>query len=391
MRLMNSKKTNTINSILLLSGLMLVWSSCTNSSGSVATQQMAQQLPVFAAVNISATTHQEFSATLEGTEVIEIRPQVNGYLDQILIDEGANVKKGQTLFVIDDHIYREQLNNAQAALATAKANLANASIEVSRLTPLVQNNVVSELKLQTARATHEAAAAAVAQAEAQVASASINLGYTKIKAPVDGFIGRIPFKKGSVVGVSTDEPLTVISDVNDVYAYFSFSETDFLKFGSQFTGNTLEEKIKQIPPVDLVLADNTIYPSKGKVQIVTGQFNSTGAISLRAKFPNTNGMLRSGITGKIRIPRTVSAALAIPQESTFELQDKILVFTLNENNIVSSVPVHVADKYGNFYLVDKGVTPGQKVVYAGVDRLRDGALIQPTLISIDSLLKSGLF
>jgi len=389
MRFTNSTKTNTIGSILLLIGFGLLSSSCTNSSGSVAPRETALQLPVFTATKISATTYQEFSATLEGTEVIEIRPQVNGYLDQILTDEGAYVKKGQTLFVIDDHIYREQLNNAEAALATAKANLANATIEVSRLTPLVRNNVVSETKLQTAKAAHEAAAAAVAQAEAQVASASINLSYTRIKAPVDGFIGRIPFKKGSVVGVSTPDPLTVISDVDHVYAYFSFSETDFLRFSAQFSGKTLEEKIAQIPPVELVLADNSIYSEKGKVQVATGQFNATGSISLRAKFPNTSRLLRSGITGKVRIPKTLESTLAIPQASTFELQDKVLVFALDDNNIARSVPVRVAGNYGNFYLVDNGVKSGQKIVYAGFDRLRDGTVIQPELISMDSLLRSN--
>jgi membrane fusion protein (multidrug efflux system) len=259
---------------------------------------------------------------------------------------------------------------------------------VSRLTPLVENNVISDVKLKAAKAAYEAAAANVTQAEAMVGSASINLDYAFIKAPVDGYVGRIPFKVGSLVGTGTTEPLAVLSEIKDVYAYFSFSERDFLKFSSSTEGKNLEEKINKIAPVELVLADNSTYPFKGKVEMVSGQFNGgMGAISLRARFPNTNGLLRSGITGKIRIPHAVDSAIAIPQESTFELQDKVLVFVLNDDNSVKSLPIHVSESYENLYLVEKGVQPGQKIVYSGIDRLMDGAVIKPQLLPADSLFK----
>jgi len=390
MKPLNFKNVTSLLAILLL--LTVIVQSCTQSAGNTAMQAPLQELPVFAANQISATTYQEFPAMLEGTQVVEIRPQVNGYLEKIVVDEGAYVKKGQLLFVIDDNMYREQLNNAKANLATAKANLANASIEVSRVTPLVENNVVSDVKLKAAQAAYEAAAANVTQAEAMVGSASINLSYASIEAPVDGYVGRIPFKAGSLVGTGTQEPLTVLSEIKDVYAYFSFSETDFLKFNASTQGNSLGDKVRLIPPVELVLADNSTYPFKGKVEIVSGQFSqATGAITLRARFSNTNGLLRSGITGKIRIPHNVTSAIAIPQESTFELQDKILVFVLNDNNSVSSVPISVSDSYENVYLVEKGVKPGQKIVYAGIDRLTDGTVIKPQLLPADSLFRTKTF
>lgn len=352
-------------------------------------EQPPQVLPVISINNIPATTYQEYSASLEGKKDIEIRPQVEGYLDRIYVDEGAYVRKGQALFHINEQPYREQFNNAQAALVAARANLSNAQINVSKIKPLVDNRVVSDVQLRTAEAAYDAAAANVNQAQAMVQSAQINIGYTTIKAPVDGYVGRIPHKAGSLVGVSTAEPLTVISEIKDVYAYFSMSENDFLHFKNEFPGATIAEKVKQMPPVDLMLPDNSIYPQKGKVETVSGQFNqSMGTISFRATFPNPEGLLRSGNTGTIRIPRTVSTALVIPQESTFEIQDKVFVFVLADSNKVMSTPVNVIGRSGNYYLLGDGIAAGTKIVYTGLDRLRDGAVIQPEPMSMDSLLKA---
>lgn len=374
-------------SVFIISGAFVLH-ACTSSSGNVSMSQPLQSLPVVTVRNIPATTYQEFSASLEGSKDIEIRPQVDGYVEKIYVDEGAHVRKGQSLFLINDRIYREQLNNARASLSAAKANLVNAQINVSKLTPLVQNNVVSDVQLKTAQAAEDAAAANVAQATAMVRNAEINLSYALIKAPVDGYIGRIPFKTGSLVGLTTVEALTVLSEIKKVYAYFSLSENDFLQFKNQFPGNTIEEKLKQMPPVELVLADNSIYPQKGKVETVSGQFNnSMGAISFRASFQNTDGLLRSGNTGKIRIPRSLDSTLVIPQEATFELQDKVFVFVVGDSNKVAGTPIAVVGKSGSYYLVEKGIQPGQRIVFSGLDRLRDGTAILPQLISIDSLLK----
>lgn len=348
-----------------------------------------QSLPVITLSIMPATTYQEFSASLEGSKDIEIRAQVDGYIERIYVDEGAHVRRGQPMFQINSRTYLSQLNNAKATLSAAKANLANAQINVSKLTPLVQNNVISEVQLKTAQAAYDAAAANVSQAEAMVRNAQINLGYTMIKAPVDGYIGRIPLKTGSLVGTTTAQPLTVISEIKKVFAYFSLSENDFFQFKNQFPGKTIEEKIKQMPPVELILADGSIYPEKGEVEIVSGQFsNSMGSITFRASFQNKEGLLRSGNTGKIRIPRSITTAVIIPQEATFELQDKVLVFALGDSNKVVSKPITIAGKSGDYYLVEKGVTPGEKIVYTGLDRLQDGAVIQPQFISMDSLMKA---
>lgn len=346
------------------------------------------QLPVLPVVSSPVTTYKEYSASLEGRVNVEIRPQVEGYLEKIYVDEGAYVKAGQPLFKINDRTYNEQLNSAQSALLAAQANVQKAQVEVDRLVPLVDNKVISEVQLKTAKAAFEAAKAAEEQAKAMVGNARINIGYTYIKAPVSGYIGRIPYKTGSLVGKGEAQPLTVLSDINEVYAYFSMSEADFIAFKQQFAGNTIEEKVKKVPPVELLLADNSVYTQKGRISTIDGQFDKTmGTISFRATFPNSGGTLRSGNTGKVRIPQLLSNAVVVPQEATFEIQDKVFVFVVGDSNKVASKPISIAGKTAAWYFVQDGVKPGDKIVFSGTGNLQDGMAIVPQPISADSLLK----
>lgn len=323
---------------------------------------------------------------MEGSKDIEIRPQVDGQLMQIYVDEGDFVQQGQRLFRINDREYTEQFNNARASLAAAKANLAQAAIEVAKLSPLVENKVISDMQLKSAEAAKLAAQASVSQAEAMLESARINLDYTVIRAPADGYIGRIPFKTGSLVNPSNPEALTVLSEIKNVFVYFSMSESEFIRFKEESPGNSIAEKIDKLPPVELLLADGSLYPEKGTVELVAGQFdNSVGAITFRAVFPNSERVLRSGNTGRIRIPRLRPEAIAVPQQATFYLQDKIFVFTVDSDNKVVSKPITVSGKSGTDYLVEKGVGPGDRIVYSGLDRLQDGAVISPLAVSVDSL------
>ncbi len=372
---------------MILSGMpLLLLLGCGSSSGpdQAATAQIPA-LPVVEVQTADVTTYQEFPAALEGKVNVHIRPQVEGYLEKIFVDEGAAVRKGQPLFRIDERSYREQLGNAQASLVAAKANRDKAALEVTRLTPLVQNKVVSEVQLQTAQSAYEAAQAGVEQAGALVQTARTNLSRTLITAPVDGYIGRLPYKPGTLVGRAEPEPLTTLSDVGQLYAYFSVSETDFLQFTEQTPGSSLDEKIRQFPPVELLLANNRPYGEKGRLEIVSGQFDkSTGAISFRATFPNPQGLLRSGITGRVRIPQPHGETLVVPQEATFERQDKVFVFALADSNKVQSRPLEITGKSGNYYLVREGVRPGERIVRDGVDRLQDGDVIVPTPTARDT-------
>ena len=340
----------TAMSILLLTSILIsiVYSCNTANSAPVAIEMPLQALPVITLQAYPVNTSKEFTASLEGSRDIEIRAQVDGYLDKIYVDEGAAVHKGQLLFHIDARPYQEQLNNATANLQSAKAALENASINVEKLAPLVQNNVVSDVQLKSAKAAYNVAKANVDQAQSAVASANISLGFTKIVSPADGFIGKIPLKTGSLVGRSTVDALTMLSETKEMHVYFSMSETDFLQFKKQIVGNTIEEKIKQLPQVELLLSDNTIYPQKGKVEIVQGQFDkSIGTINFRATFPNALGLLRSGNTGKIRVPQQTSTSIIVPQEATFETQDKVFVFTVNDSSKVTGKPIAVTSRAGN--------------------------------------------
>lgn len=386
-------KTKGRQSFLPLTLLLLALAflqACTTSTGSEAPAAPPQSLPVITLSSQSVTTYQEFSATLEGSKDIEIRPQVDGQLTNIYVDEGAFVQKGQRLFQINDREYIQEFNNTKASLAAAKANLAYAEIEVDKLSPLVANKVISEVQLKSAKAAQLAAEANVAQAEAMLESARINLDYTVVRAPADGYIGRIPFKTGSLVNPSNPMALTVLSEIRNVFVYFSMSESEFLRFKDEFPGKDIAEKIQGLPPVELVLADGNTYPEKGKVELVSGQFDSSmGSISFRAVFPNSDRALRSGNTGRIRIPRVRTEALAVPQEATFNRQDMIFVFTVGSDNKVVSRPIAVAGKSGTNYLVESGVKPGDKIVYSGLDRLQDGLAIKPLPVSVDSLNTLG--
>ncbi|GAB3971717.1 efflux RND transporter periplasmic adaptor subunit [Spirosoma terrae] len=350
--------------------------------------QAATEVPALPVVQVkqsSVTTYQEFAATLEGRVNVDIRPQVEGYLEKIYVDEGASVRKGQPLFRIDTRTYREQVGNADATLLSAKANLEKAALEVTRLTPLVENNVVSDVQLKAAQSAYAAAKANVEQAKSMLGNANVNLDRTLIKAPVSGFIGRLPYKAGSLVGRSEVQPLTTVSDVQEIYAYFSMSEVDFLRFTQQASGGSMADKIRKLPAVDLILADGKAYAQKGHVEMVSGQFDKTmGAISFRAVFPNSLGLLRSGITGRVRIPEHHSSVVLVPQEATFERQDRVFVFALADSNKVVSKPLQIVGKSGNYYLISKGIQPGDRIVHDGLDRLRDGDVIAPKPMATDS-------
>ena len=343
-----------------------------------ATAPALQSLPVIEVKAATTTTFQEYPASIEGKSNLEIRPQVDGYLDRVYVDEGSYVSAGQPLFKINEQPYREQYNSAVANQQAAEAAAANARLEIEKLEPLVQNKVVSDYQLKAAQATHRAALAHIAMTKAAVGVARINLGYTLIKAPVSGYIGRLPKKQGSLISHTDPMALTSLSDIHEVHVYFSLAENDFINFKTQYQGNTLEEKIKQVPGISLVLADNSVFPQEGKIDMVDGQFDrNTGAITLRASFPNAQGLLRSGNTGKVRLGMVHQAAMVIPQSATMEVQDKIFVYLLGDSNKVSKQPISVYGKAGTGYLVKDGLKAGDRIVFDGLDHIQEGMPIKP--------------
>jgi len=374
----------------LIYAALLYLAACAGKANNAAAPP-APSLPVVKLDTASVTTWQEYPAIVQGTVNVEIRPQVSGYLEKIYVEDGAWVSQGQPLFRINSKEYRQYSNSASATIQSANAAIEKAQVEVERLQPLVDNKVIAEVQLKVAKANLHEAQAAYAQAVSGKGSADITLGYTLITAPVSGYIGHINFKQGSLIGKGEQEPLTVVSEVNNMHAYFSMSEADFYSFFANVEGKTAEEKIKHIPAVELALADNSIYAAKGKVELVQGQFDrTTGSISFRAVFTNADKLLRSGISGRIRIPFSHQNKLLVPQQSTYELQDKVYVFAVDATSKVISKQIFINGKSNGNYIVESGIANGETIVYSGLQRLRDGAVITPQIISLDSVLHTAI-
>lgn len=374
---------------LLALSLLVLFSCTTGSSKTNDAEANAIALPVRVIDTATATTVKDYLGTIEGKVNVEVRPQVEGILEEIYVDEGAFVEEGQKLFKINPQPYQEQLNNALANENVEKAKLENAKLEVDRLKPLVENDVISDVRLRTAMSDYDVAKASLAQASAAVASARINLEFTTIKAPVSGFIGRIPKRVGNLV--SSSDPLTELSDISEVYVYFAMSESDFLYFRKKYgkrdststdsTSTDPTDTARLIPNVSLVMADGTVYPEKGVVDAINGQVNrTTGAISLRARFPNKDHMLRSGNTGTLKMEEFQRGVITVPQVATTSLQDKTFVFVLDAEDRVKQQAIEVDGKSGKNYIVKSGLKPGDRIVTSGLDKLSDGMQIKPLTV-----------
>ena len=338
----------------------------------------ALSLAVMTVEPTSQELNSAYPATIQGQQDIEIRARVSGYITKLCVDEGAVVHKGQPLFLIDAVPYQKAVQAAEAAVEVAKANVATTQLTVDSKTELHAQNIISDYDLQTAKNSLASAKAALAQAEAQLASARNDLSYTTITSPSDGVVGTIPFRVGSLVGTTTQEPLTVVSDINKMFVYFSMNEKQLLALTRQKDGS-VNSMIGAMPEVQLQLADGTMYPAKGKIETLSGVIDlSTGAVQMRATFPNAQRLLRSGGTGTVLIPSVLDSALLIPQSATYEVQDKKFVYVLGDSSKVKNTEITVFPlDNGKQYVVTSGLKPGEQVVVEGVATLRDGMPIQP--------------
>lgn len=352
---------------------LVVLSSCTGKQQDGGYQQGTAEVLFGTVTTGDATIRNEYSSAIEGVSNIEIRPQVTGYLQKIFVDEGDYVHAGQALFKIEDRIFQEQLTNAKAALAVAQSNLLTAKIELDRKTELTKNRIVSDIQLQEAQASYAAAKASVEQARSAIASAQINLDFSVIKSPVNGYIGRFNYRLGSLLSASNQEAITIVSDNHQVYAYFSLSENDFVRFQRQHQGNTVAEKLKSAAPVSLLLSDGQEYTVKGRIDAVEGQFNkNTGSITFRAKFDNPSYELRSGNTGKIVMYQQLKEIPLLPIASTVSYQDKVFAYAVDKENKVIQVPVSVSGKSEDNFIIAEGLKQGDRYIAQGFERLQPG-------------------
>ena len=301
-----------------------------------------------------------YTATLRGRQNVEIRPQVSGIITEICINEGDAVHKGQTLFIIDQIPYKAALQTAIANVKSAEAKLATAKLTADSKAELYKEQVVSEFDLQTARNEQIAAEAALAQAKAQEVNARNDLSYTEVKSPVDGVASMIPYRVGALVNSSITEPLVTVSDDSEVYAYFSMTENQILDFVQQY--GSLKKAIEHLDKVELTMSNGKTYSSLGKVDAISGTIDEgTGAISLRAVFSNPDQFLRNGGSGTVVVPTVKKQCIIIPQAATYELQNRIEVFRLNN---------------GTEYVVEDGLAPGDVIIAEGAGLVREGTIIK---------------
>lgn len=316
----------------------------------------------------------KYSGVIEGKQDVEVRAQVSGKITKICVDEGAHVSKGQVLFVIDQVPYRAALEKAKATVATAEANEANARQIWEGKKMLYQDHVVSDFELNTAQNEYKSAKAALLQAKAELTDAENNLSYTEVRSPVDGYAGMTSFRIGALVSSSTTEPLINVSDNSEMYVYFSLTEKQVLSLTSQY--GSLDAALKSFPEVSLVLNDGTVYEKKGKVDAISGIIDkTTGTVSLRAKFDNSGRRLLSGGQANVVVPYSRKQCIVIPQEATYEIQNRIFVYKVVDGKAVST-PIEVFEiNDGSEYIVESGLKTGDVIVAEGAGLMKEGTEI----------------
>lgn len=366
-----SKKVRNVSQVGLLLICCLTIVSCKQASPA----PMETGYEVMTLTPADRMLSSTYSATIRGRQDIEIYPQVNGTLTKVCVTEGQKVKNGQTLFIIDQVPYQAALQTAVANVESAKASLATAQLTYDSKQELYKENVVSSFDLNTAKNSLLTVKAQLAQAKAQEISARNNLSYTVVKSPSDGVVGTLPYRVGALVSSNLSQPLTTVSDNSDMYVYFSMTENQLLGLIRQY--GSKEEALKQMPEIDLQLNDKSDYAKKGKIETISGVIDrSTGTVSLRAVFPNTEGLLHSGGAGNVIIPTQKSGALVIPQAATYEIQDKRYVYKVVDGK-AQSAPVQVTNvNGGEEFIVDEGLNRGDIIVVEGVGLLREGTPIQ---------------
>lgn len=325
----------------------------------------------------SADLSTKYPTTIKGVQDIEIRPKVSGNITRQLVDEGDFVSAGQALFVIDPTQYQAAVDQAQAAVNVAKTTVGTAELTFNNKKALLARQIISQYDYDVAANQLEMAKAQLGQAQAALRAAKDQLSWCTVRATSSGVIGEIPYRVGSLVSGSIMQPLTTVSNLSQMYAYFSMTEKQFLELTR--AAGTSEAARKSMPDVTLILADGTQYPHTGKVSSFSGVIDpSTGSVQMRATFNNPDRLLRSGATGVLSFPVHEESAIMIPQKATYEIQDKKFVYVVGKDNKVKNTEITVLDQNdGSNYVVTSGLKVGEKIVVEGVNKLKDGQEIKP--------------
>lgn len=362
----------------------------------------AKPYPVVKVETKNITGYTEYAADIQGKVNNAVRAKIQGYITQVLVDEGQYVKAGQPLFRLETNILNENADAARSGISSAKANVQTAKaavqaaqVEVDKLKPLVAKNIISNVQLQTAQANLASAKAQLSQAQAAEAQAvanyksvEANINYSIIRAPISGVVGKINFREGSLVGPSDATAITTVSDTKELYVYFSMNEKEYLDFLEGSVGATVPEKLKNMPMVDLILANGQPYSEKGRIQTVTGQIDqTTGTIQFRVLFNNEAKLLSNGNSGRIRIPKLYNKVLAIPESSTYEQQQIVYAYKVDKG-VANPVTIKVRDRVEGYIVLESGLKLGDEIVAQGVSSLQPETKIIPKVINMDSLVQA---
>jgi RND family efflux transporter MFP subunit len=371
---------------LIFKSLILLWLfflfSCSSKKEGSSDSEVPT-LPIITVQQKDTVMETDYVSDIQAVKNVEIRSRVAGFLEQIFVDEGKEVRKGQPLFQINDLEFKTELAKAKANVSNANAEAKAAELEVDRTKILVDKNIISKTEYDLAIAKLKAAKAKIEEALSSQKSAETKLSYTFIRAPFDGVIDRIPFKTGSVIDAGA--LLTTLSDIKQVYAYFHISENEYLQYKKSLTKGPQQNK-----PLQLILADGSVYPQMGTIQTIDGEFNdNTGAISFRAMFPNPSKLLRHGASGKVRLISAINNAVIIPQKAVFEIQDKNYVFIVGNDEKVTMRSFIAKRRIAQYYIVDNGLLPGEKIVLEGVQGIREGTKINPVIVNADSMMRNS--
>ena len=360
--------------LFLIAAVSLFLTSC--GGGKQGAGFNDNEYPVRTIESQGSSSETLYPATIRGVQDVEIRPKVSGFITKLLVKEGQRVTAGQLLFVIDSETYQAAVRQAKAAVSSATAQLNTAKLTYDNSQKLFNSNVIGQYELQTAQNTYENAKAALAQAQASLASAKETLGYCFVKSPTSGLVGSLPFKVGALVGPTSAQPLTTVSDNNTMEVFFSMTEKDVLDMARSVGG--VKESLSTYPSVKLKLADGTIYSQPGKVTKMSGVIDSsTGSVSMVAHFSNPDHILRSGGSGSIVVPKVTSNAIVVPQDAVAQVQDRYFVYILGKNNKVKYTEIKISpDNDGQTYVVTSGLKVGDRIVLKGITALTDGAEIK---------------
>jgi membrane fusion protein (multidrug efflux system) len=345
------------------------------------------KVPVITVATSDVPIYSEWVGQTRGEADIEIRARVSGFIEAIHFEDGGPVKAGDLLYSIDPSELEQTRAAAQAGLAQAETLYADAASNLARYRPLAAMNAVSKRDLDEAVAREGAARNQVKAAEAQLRVADINLGYASVRAPISGQIGISKVKVGDLVGPTSASLLNTVSAIDNVHVRFAISERVYLEYTRRFGGEVKPEGDPKAVPLQLVLADGVVYPQPGRViSIDRGVDSTTGTLQLEAAFPNPDRLLRPGLFARVRAATEQrSGAVLVPQRAVTEMQGRYQVFVLGKDNKVEVRAVETGPRIGGDWLIEKGVKPGERLVLAGLQRLRAGMLVEPEPVLEPSL------